>query len=125
MDVTVTKLHQLSVNGEVKASVANTKMLSISASVDLEDVTQQGSHISGVLALKLDTPIGSGEADIPWDIDTTVGNPIVIDFGYISLPVIGDVDVSGEFSYDIPGRQVCVALTLAGVVTVAKTCTNF
>jgi hypothetical protein len=123
MDVTVTKLHQLSVNGEVKASVAKT--LSISASVDLEDVTQQGSHITGVIALKVDTPIGTAEADIPFDIDTTVGNPIDIDLGDISLPVIGDVEVDGEFSYDIPGRQVCVALTLEGVVTVAKTCTNF
>jgi hypothetical protein len=121
MDLKV--IQQLSVDGEVKASVMKT--LDISASATLENVAQQGSHITGVTALKVDYGFGTAEVDIPFDIDTMVGNPIDVDLGDITLPVVGDVDVEAEFSYDIPGRQVCVALTLAGLVTVAKTCTNF
>lgn len=123
MNKQVTQLHQFTVDGEVMASVAKT--LAVNASLELEGVSQQGSLITGMIAMKVDFGFGTVQADIPFSIDTTVDNPIDVDLGDITLPVIGDVDVEGEFSYDIPGRQLCVALTIAGVVTVAKTCTNF
>jgi hypothetical protein len=113
----------LLVDGRVKASV--TKALDVSGSVTLQNVAQQGSHITGVIAAKLDLGFTTVEADFPFDVDTTISNPIVVDLATISLPILGDVEVDGEFSFDIPRRQVCVALTLAGLVTLAKTCTNW
>ncbi|MEZ0058123.1 hypothetical protein ACVII1_006267 [Bradyrhizobium elkanii] len=115
--------HALLVDGQVKASI--TKALDVSGSVSLQNVVQQGSHIMGDIVAKLDLGFSTVEDDIPFDVDTTLGNPIVLSLATISLPIIGDVEVDGEFSFDIPSRQVCVALTLAGLVTLAKTCVNF
>lgn len=118
---TTTKLF---VGGDEVASVVKT--LSISATLSLKNVQQVGSHIQGEIDLIVDTGIGIAlDFTLPWDIDTTVGNPIVVDLGTISIPLIGDVDVMGEFSWDLNQGQVCVALTLEGVIIVAKTCVNF
>jgi hypothetical protein len=117
--VTTTKVI---VGDEEVASVMKT--LSINATVSLTNVQQVGSHIQGDIDLNIDTGIGSLDFTLPFDVDTGVGNPIDVDLGSISTP-IGDIDVMAEFSYDLPQRQVCVALTLEGVITVAKTCVNF
>jgi hypothetical protein len=114
---------KLIVDGAEKASVAKT--LSISASVSLNNVQQVGSHIQGDVDLQIDTGIGTLDADFPFDIDTGLGNPIDVDLGSVSIPPIGDVEVVAEFSYDLPQRQLCAQLTLAGLVTVAKTCVNW
>jgi hypothetical protein len=114
---------KLIVDGEERASVVKT--LSISASISLNDVQQVGSHIQGDIDLHIDAGIGSLDVTLPFDIDTGLGNPIDVDLGSVSIPLIGDVEVIAEFSYDLPQRQLCVELTLAGVVTVGKTCVNW
>ena len=114
---------KLFIDGDEKASVA--KALSINASVSLKNVHQVGSHIQGDVDLNVDAGIGSVDVMLPFDIDTVLGNPIDVDLGSISLPLIGDVEVDAEFSYDLPQRQFCAELTLAGLVTVAKTCVRF
>jgi hypothetical protein len=114
---------KLIVGYEEVASVEKT--LSISANVSLTNVQQVGSHFQGEIDLNTDTGIGSLDFSWPFDIDTGLGNPIDVDLGVISLPLIGDVDVVAEFSYDLNQRQVCVALTLEGLLTIGKTCVNF
>jgi hypothetical protein len=111
------------VDGEEKVRVVKTR--DISARVSLTNVQQVGSTIQGDVELTVDTGIGSISADLPFSIDTGLGNPIVVDLGSVSIPLIGDVDVVAEFSYDLPHRQICAALTLEGLISIAQTCTNF
>jgi hypothetical protein len=114
---------RLIVNGEEKASVATA--LAISASLSLTNVQQVGSDIQGDIDLQVDAGIGTLDFTWPFDISTALGNPIDIDLGSISIPLIGDVEVMAEFSYDLSRRQLCVALTLAGVVAVGKKCVTW
>ena len=62
---------------------------------------------------------------MPFDIDTGLENPIDVDLGTVSIPLIGDVEVQAEFYYDLTQRQICVTLSLAGLIAIAKTCANF
>jgi hypothetical protein len=101
------------------------KALAVSAKMSLVNVRQQGSHIAGEIDLNVDFGFGSVNFALPFDVDTGLGSPITVDLGSITIPVPGDVDVVAEFSYDLVARQFCAALTLAGLVTVAKTCIGF
>ncbi|MEW6639018.1 MAG: hypothetical protein AB1586_00840 [Pseudomonadota bacterium] len=111
------------VDGETKAHFA--KKLAVDASLHFENVRQEGSHLVGDIVLKVDMGFSSIEAREPFDLDTGLGNPIVVDLSTITLPIIGDVEVVAEFSYDIPQRQLSVVLTLAGIITLAKVTTHF
>jgi hypothetical protein len=114
---------RLMIDGKEVASIA--KSLEISASFSLRNVRQVGSQIQGDGVLTIDTGFGTVEFEMPFVIDTTVGNPVYVDLGTISLPILGEVEVVAEFSYDLPQRQLCATLTLEGLLTIGKTCVNF
>jgi hypothetical protein len=114
---------RVTVGGQEVASVV--KALAVSAKVSIVNVRQVGAHILGEIDLNIDFGFGSVDFTLPFDVDTGVANPITIDLGSVSIPVIGDVEVLAEFSYDLAARQICAALTLAGLITVAKTCAHF
>lgn len=110
-------------SGNVIASY--NQILSLSASIGLT-AQQQGSHIVGNVSLVVDTGLGiSLEFTLPFDIDTGLDNPIYVDLGSIELPIIGRVEVVAMFSYDIPQRLICAAITLEGVLQIAQQCANF
>jgi hypothetical protein len=69
---------------------------------------------------KVDLDITSIEADLPFQVDTTVGNPINLELGEIGTP-IGPLDVKAEVSFDLPQRTICLAVTIAGI-EVGKVC---
>jgi hypothetical protein len=63
------------------------------------------------------------EADLPFQVDTTVGSPVDIELGTIDSP-IGPLDVEAEVSFDLPQRTICLAVTIAGI-EVGKVCKSF
>jgi hypothetical protein len=86
-------------DGVVKASTHN--VLDISANLTLTNVQQNGSHLQGDVNLHVDAGIGAVDVVFPFDIDTGIGNPIDVVLGTVSLPLVGDVEVDAEFSYDL------------------------
>ena len=64
------------------------------------------------------------EDRFPFSIDTGLSNPYGVELGELETP-IGMIEVDAEFSFDIPHRSVCVAVTLADLLAIAKVCTTF
>lgn len=51
------------------------------------------------------------EDRFPFSIDTGLSNPYDVELGELETP-IGMIEVDAKFSFDIPHRSVCVAVTL-------------
>jgi hypothetical protein len=108
------------VNGQV-VRTTSVETRSVTASLELINVHQQGSHILGTLRAKLDAGFASITVDKTFDIPTGLENPYYVDLGTISVPFIGDLAVAGSVAYDLPGRTVTFELLIEGIPVAHKT----
>lgn len=123
MNTHVELIAQSSVNGSIVRSVS--KKADIDASIALQNFSQSGSILSGDIVAKVIAGGLEVDADFPVSFDTEVGNEVDLHLGDIDIPFIGSISVDAVMTYNLPQRSVCAAVTLAGVVSIAKVCTNF
>lgn len=124
-NVTIETQSQLVVDGVALFSAPFVSALRVSARVDIIDVRQVGATITGKVRITVDLDIVDITFEKAFSIPTGLANPYEVSLGTVSIPLVGEVAVIGRFSYDLPRRQVCGELTLAGLIRIAKKCVNF
>lgn len=114
---------QITVDGVVVESQET--IYKLKATVELVNVKQVGSTIQGQLKLVVDFGFISIEVWKQFSFSTLLANPIAVELGVISVPIVGDIPVVGLFYYDLIAKKACVELTLLGYVTLARKCATW
>lgn len=106
----------------LKMSSADT--LKLKAGVKLVNVRQVGTKITGDIEVSVDLGFFDASHKFPFSFDTKLSNPVILELGSFSLPVVGTLTARVEFRYDLPGRELCGSVTLSGL-PLAKRCVKF